>query len=83
MEGDGDRLVGLHWMPIGGHAPRFEGTMATPGQLSALRRVDALLTDLWFEPYFPDGHYTCSTCRVRSSAPGGALRRARVCGNVS
>lgn len=45
---DGDRLVRLQWREIGllADAPRrFDGTIATPEQLSALRRVDALLTD--------------------------------------
>jgi len=43
---DGERFVRLQWRHIdamGG--PSFEGTIATPKQLSALRRVDALLTD--------------------------------------
>ena len=40
----GDRLVSLRWgdLETGEH---FGGTKATPEQLSALRRVDALLTD--------------------------------------
>jgi hypothetical protein len=42
---DGDQLVRLQWQGFGGHSPKFEGTIATPEQLSALRRVDALLTD--------------------------------------
>jgi hypothetical protein len=55
---DGDRLVRLQWRGIGAEKgsqrfheilddlrERFEGTIATPEQLSALRRVDALLTD--------------------------------------
>jgi hypothetical protein len=42
----GDRLVRLQWRDIGTkNSPKFEGTIATPEQLSALRRVDALLTD--------------------------------------
>jgi hypothetical protein len=49
---DGDRLVRLNWVGLGSNAKEeafrrehFEGTIATPEQLSALRRVDALLTD--------------------------------------
>jgi hypothetical protein len=43
---DGDRLVRLQWRDIATKkSPKFEGTIATPEQLSALRRVDALLTD--------------------------------------
>jgi hypothetical protein len=55
---DGDRLVRLQWQGIGAEKgskrfheilddlrKRYEGTVATPAQLSALRRVDALLTD--------------------------------------
>jgi hypothetical protein len=49
---DGDRLVRLKWRGIVGNEKEdawlrehFEGTIATPEQLSALRRVDALLTD--------------------------------------
>lgn len=44
---DGDRLVRLQWRgPYGPELEKyFEGTIATPEQLSALRRVDALLTD--------------------------------------
>ena len=49
---DGDRLVRLQWQGIGNDPgedawvrEHFEGTIATPEQLSALRRVDALLTD--------------------------------------
>jgi hypothetical protein len=46
---DGDGLVRLQWRGgPGGFADGpggFEGTIATPEQLSALRRVDALLTD--------------------------------------
>jgi hypothetical protein len=55
---DGERLVRLQWQGIGAEKgskrfheilddlrKRFEGTIATPEQLSALRRVDALLTD--------------------------------------
>jgi hypothetical protein len=42
----GDRRVRLQWRDIGTeNSPQFEGTIATPEQLSALRRVDALLTD--------------------------------------
>ena len=49
---DGDRLVRLQWL-ASERDPKedawlrehFEGTIATPEQLSALRRVDALLTD--------------------------------------
>ena len=40
---DGDRLIRLRWEGRGGGP--FELTIATPEQLSALRRVDALLTD--------------------------------------
>jgi hypothetical protein len=39
---DGDRLVRLQWRD---HEGGFEGPIATPEQLSALRRLDALLTD--------------------------------------
>jgi len=39
---DGDRVVYLSW---GSQVHNPEGTIATPEQLSALRRVDALLTD--------------------------------------
>ena len=45
---DGDQLVRLQWRDIEQRGIRhqaFEGTIATPEQLSALRRVDALLTD--------------------------------------
>jgi hypothetical protein len=42
---DGDRLVGLQLGIEAGKGSKFEGTIATPEQLSALRRVDALLTD--------------------------------------
>jgi hypothetical protein len=47
---DGDRFVRLQWRGIEAHVEppvpgRFEGTTATPEQLSALRRIDALLTD--------------------------------------
>jgi hypothetical protein len=43
---DGDRFVRLQWRSaITDGDPEFEGTMATPEQLSALRRIDALLTD--------------------------------------
>ena len=49
---DGDRLVRLRWLGVGGNPKEdaftrkyFEGTTATPEQLSALRRVEALLTD--------------------------------------
>jgi hypothetical protein len=55
---DGDRLVRLHWQDIGAEKgskrfdeilddlrERFDGTIATPRQLSALRRIDTLLTD--------------------------------------
>jgi hypothetical protein len=43
---DGDRLARLRWQTINskGDLP-LEGPLATPEQLSALRRVDALLTD--------------------------------------
>jgi hypothetical protein len=41
---DGDRLVRLYWASVE-NFPRNEGTIATPQQLSALRRIDALLTD--------------------------------------
>jgi hypothetical protein len=40
----GDRLVRLSWGDPG-RGEHFGGTTATPEQLSALRRVDALLTD--------------------------------------
>jgi hypothetical protein len=48
---DGDRLVRLQWQGIPSteeevfFSKHLEGTVATPEQLSALRRVDALLTD--------------------------------------
>ena len=50
---NGDRFVRLHWASSGGNAKEVEwqrkhpqpGTMATLEQLSALRRVEALLTD--------------------------------------
>jgi hypothetical protein len=43
---DGDRFVRLQWHTgITDDDPAFEGTIATPEQLSALRRIDALLTD--------------------------------------
>jgi hypothetical protein len=49
---DGDRLVRLRWTGFGGNAKEDEwvrehldGTIASSEQLSALRRVDALLTD--------------------------------------
>jgi hypothetical protein len=49
---DGDRFVRLHWRSVGGNAKEdawtlenFEGTIATPDQLAALRWVEALLTD--------------------------------------
>jgi hypothetical protein len=49
---DGDRFVRLQWRGIGGNAQEkafvrenHEGEMATPEQLSALRRVEALLGD--------------------------------------
>jgi hypothetical protein len=49
---DGDRLVRLQWRTVGGNAEEdaltrenFEGTIATPEQLAALRRVEAVLTD--------------------------------------
>jgi hypothetical protein len=49
---DGDRLVRLGWTGFGGNAKRdawvrehLDGTLASAEQLSALRRVDALLTD--------------------------------------
>jgi hypothetical protein len=42
---DGDRLVRLQWGGVEGKgSPGHEGTIATPEQLSGLRRVDALLT---------------------------------------
>ena len=41
---DGDRLLRLHWRGLDIKEP-FEGTIATPEQLLALRRVDALLSD--------------------------------------
>jgi hypothetical protein len=41
---DDNRLVRLHWRDLDIKEP-FEGTIATPEQLSALRRVEALLTD--------------------------------------
>jgi hypothetical protein len=41
---DGNRVVRLHWRGLD-IKDTFEGTIATPEQLSALRRVDALLTD--------------------------------------
>jgi hypothetical protein len=40
---NGDRLVRLQWLHSDAEA--FEGTIATPGQLADLRRIDALLTD--------------------------------------
>jgi hypothetical protein len=44
---DGDRLLRLHWrgQPIPEFEKDVEGTTATPEQVSALRRVDALLTN--------------------------------------
>jgi hypothetical protein len=43
---DGDKLVRLQWGGVDGKgSPGHEGTIATPEQLSGLRRVDALLTD--------------------------------------
>jgi hypothetical protein len=42
---DGDRLVRLQWRGGVHRGERFEGAIATPEQLSALRRADALLTD--------------------------------------
>jgi hypothetical protein len=43
---DSDRFVRLQWHAgITDDDPAFEGTIATPEQLSALRRIDALLTD--------------------------------------
>ena len=43
---DGDRFVRLQWGHIAGMGwPGSEGAIATPKQLSALRRIDALLTD--------------------------------------
>ena len=43
---DGDRFARLQWRTgIADDDPTFEGTIATPEQLSALRRIDALLTD--------------------------------------
>jgi hypothetical protein len=49
---DGERLVRLGWGGLGGNEKEvawirehLEGTIATPEQLSALRRIDALLTD--------------------------------------
>jgi hypothetical protein len=42
---DGDELVRLYWGSVEGKRFPHEGTIATPKQLSALRRVDALLTD--------------------------------------
>ena len=43
---DGDRFVRLQWADVDAKdSPGFEGTIATPKQLSALWRIDALLTD--------------------------------------
>ena len=43
---DGDRFLRLKWGHIGNMGrPGSDGAIATPKQLSALRRVDALLTD--------------------------------------
>jgi hypothetical protein len=43
---ESDRLVRLAWSAIGGRgSPDFEGSIATPEQLSDLRRIDTLLTD--------------------------------------
>ena len=41
---DGDRFVRLRWLGASA-SPDVEGRIATPEQLSALRRIDALLTD--------------------------------------
>ena len=41
---DGDRFVRLRWSGVS-NSPDVEGTIARPEQLSALRRIDALLTD--------------------------------------
>jgi hypothetical protein len=41
---DGDRFVRLQWSGVS-TSPDVEGRIATPEQLSALRRIDALLTD--------------------------------------
>jgi hypothetical protein len=46
--GDDDRFVRLQWREVGALGDprrRFEGTIATPEQLAALRRIDALFTD--------------------------------------
>jgi hypothetical protein len=42
---DGDQLVRLYWSSVEAKGSPHEGTIATPEQLSALRRIDALLTD--------------------------------------
>jgi hypothetical protein len=42
---DGDRFVGLQWVGLGEESQRFEGPVATPEQISALLRIDALLSD--------------------------------------
>jgi hypothetical protein len=42
---DGERLARLQWGGIDEKVDDVEGPIATPQQLSALRRVDALLTD--------------------------------------
>jgi len=42
---DGERFVRLQWRLIDAKGHGFEGTIATPKQLSALGRIDALLTD--------------------------------------
>ena len=42
---DGDRLVRLRWQSAKRPDSDLEGSIATPEQLSALRRVDVLLTD--------------------------------------
>jgi len=41
----GDQLLRLYWGSVDGRGAPGEGTIATPEQLSALRRIDALLTD--------------------------------------
>jgi hypothetical protein len=43
--GDDDRFVRLQWRGGVHLGPKFEGTIATPEQLAALRRIDALFTD--------------------------------------
>ena len=44
---DGDRLVGLRWQDVDdrGHLDVLGGAIATPEQLSALRRIDSLMAD--------------------------------------